>query len=358
MRDVVQHLVGKQAAGGGLVLKAKVPLRLRVGMSVAPNRTPHRRTHDLRMFAWIGDEKHPYASDQEIAEVARMGHTLFQMHRLGTPGQPRPPAGELERVIRRVHEAGMLFLWTANADLMYDSAPGVQEMKAGGKWPLWQGFNYGGRYTDQMDRYCDLAATCLASPNGLAEYRLKCDAEMMDRYQVDGMYIDDNLAQHYFGLYESTPFYFADSGSLFATGTPLTYATVYRNDVWNDLMAVVANMKDQAQETSLAIRDADRLGLSPDGSYAVLDVNEGKLREVEASRLGYEKLGGLQLPGGGLKLVYLRKLPEDGPCHLWGGRFRRHARYDRHKPGKGLFLRPFRTWRDSHVLYTSSKRQR
>ena len=86
--------------------------------------------HDLRMFAWIGDAKYPYATDQEIAEVAQAGYTLFQMHRLGTPGEPRPPAGELERVIKKVHESGMLFLWTENADLMYDSAPGVQEMKA------------------------------------------------------------------------------------------------------------------------------------------------------------------------------------------------------------------------------------
>jgi hypothetical protein len=45
-----------------------------------------------------------------------------------------------------------------------------------------------------MDPYCDMLATCLASPNGLAEYRLESDRRMLDRYPVDGMYIDDNFA--------------------------------------------------------------------------------------------------------------------------------------------------------------------
>ena len=387
--SLAQHIVADRASGGGYLLKANSPFTFRVGISVAPNRLPHRRSHDLRMFAWIGDDKHPYPTDKEILDAAQLGHTLFQMHRLGTPGEPRPPAGELDRVIKAVHRAGMLFIWTANADLMYANAPGVQEMKASGKWPLWQGFNYGGRYTDSMDHYCDLAATCLASPNGLAEYRLACDARMMDRYGIDGMYIDDNLAyancplwkehghpqqvydclielhemnwrrrqllhskcphavlidhcttalvlpvicdfdvhlygegygfaplethwaqfglikgmdaqgchwaggkekgrcatelaynydlltgggqycysdwrlypkkfpyafgvtkeealfvkaytlaQYYFGMYESRPYYFAESASLFSTSTPLTYATVYRNDVWNDYLVV------------------------------------------------------------------------------------------------------------------------
>jgi hypothetical protein len=98
------------------VLKAGEPFTFRVGMSVSPNRSAPARLHDLRMFAWIGDAKYPYATDQEIEEVARAGYTVFQMHRLGTPGEPRPPAGELERVIKKVHESGMLFLWTENAD--------------------------------------------------------------------------------------------------------------------------------------------------------------------------------------------------------------------------------------------------
>ena len=148
------------------VLKAGEDFSFRVGISVAPNRLAAARMHDLRMYAWIGDEKYPYATDQEIEQVAKAGYTLFQMHRLGTPGEPRPPAGELERVIKKVHELGMLFLWTENADLMYASAPGVQELQAKGQWPQWQGpWPGGGRYQATMDPYCDLVATC----HGLAE---------------------------------------------------------------------------------------------------------------------------------------------------------------------------------------------
>ncbi|MBN1343743.1 MAG: hypothetical protein JXQ73_13740 [Phycisphaerae bacterium] len=191
---LTQYIARVGAEGKPYVLKGGVESRYRVGMAIAPNRLPHARRRDLRMFIWVGDAKHPYPTDKEIEEVAHLGYTLFQMHRVGTPGEPRPPAGELERVIETVHRHGMLFLWTANADLMYASAKGVADLVAAGKWPLWKGFNYGGKYKARMDPYCDLMATCLASPNGLADYRVQCLERMMDRYQVDGMYIDDNLA--------------------------------------------------------------------------------------------------------------------------------------------------------------------
>lgn len=192
--SLAQYIVHVAPGDPPYMLQAGEEFSFRVGISVAPNRLPHPRTHDLRMFTWIGDAKFPYPTDEEIAQVARWGFTLFQMHRVGTPGEPRPPAGELDRVIRKVHEAGMLFLWEENADLMYDSAPGVQKMKAQGKWPLWQGFNYGGRYKARMDPYCDLIATCLASPNGLAAYRLANLERMLNRFAVDGIFLDDNLA--------------------------------------------------------------------------------------------------------------------------------------------------------------------
>jgi len=145
------------------------------------------------MFIWVGDEKYPYPSDEEIQTAARLGFTLFQMHRLGPPGAPRPPAEELDRVIKTVHDAGMLFLWTANADLQYANAPAVVALQAEGKWRRWQGFNYGGAYKASMDAFCNTLATCLASPNGLADYRIECKKRMLERYSVDGMYIDDNL---------------------------------------------------------------------------------------------------------------------------------------------------------------------
>lgn len=187
-------LIHVEPNGKPFVLKAGKEFAFRAGISVTPSRAVSRRRHDLRMFAWVGDRNYPYASDREIEQVAQAGFTLFQMHRLGNPGEPRPPAGELERVIRKVHDCGMLFLWTENADLMYDRAPGVQELKAKGQWHLWQGFNYGGQYKAAMDPYCDLAATCLASPNGLAEYRLATIRRMLERFEVDGIYLDDNLA--------------------------------------------------------------------------------------------------------------------------------------------------------------------
>lgn len=88
----------------------------------------------------------------------------------------------------------MLFIWTENADLQYAHAEPVATLVADDKWSQWQGFNYGGRYRATMDAFCDTLATCLASPNGLDNYRIACITRMMDRYPVDGMYIDDNLA--------------------------------------------------------------------------------------------------------------------------------------------------------------------
>ena len=188
-----QNIVRIAPGDKPLVLKAGEEFAFRTGISVAPNRLPNPRTPELRMFIWIGDAKYPYPTDEEITKVAQWGYTMFQLHRVGTPGEPRPPLAEFERVIRKVHELGMLYLQEENADLLYESAPGVQALKAEGKWARWQGFCYGGRYQATMDPYCDLAATCLASPNGLAEYRLANISRMLDRYAVDGIYLDDNL---------------------------------------------------------------------------------------------------------------------------------------------------------------------
>ena len=336
----------------------------------------------------------------------------FQMHRPGTPGKPRPPAGEMKRVIQQVHDAGMLFIWCTMADMMYDSAEGVRKMREQNKWKLWQGFNYGGHYQPHMDPFCNMRATCLSSPNGLAEYRLQTISEMLDEYGVDGIYVDDNLAypncplhkehqhphrvydslielhevswrrrklmiekcphmvlidhcttamvlpvmsafdvhlygegygspslenywnffgitkslngqgclwpgdtenartsaaivynydlltgggqysyldwrlypekfpyangvsqeeplyvhtystaQANFGIYESQPYIFAESGKLFSTSTPQTFATIYRNRTWNDYLIPIANMSSQAQTTSLQIHQPEAIKL-------------------------------------------------------------------------------------------------
>lgn len=188
-----QHIIHVGADGTPFTLRAGETFKFRAGLAVAPNRLPHPRWRDLRMFIWVGDGKFPYPSDDEIWAAARLGFTLFQMHRLGPPGEPRPPAEELDRVLKTVHDAGMLFIWTANADLQYAHAAPVQQLVAEGTWNRWQGFNYGGKYTAKMDPFCNTLATCLASPNGLAEYRIECKKRMLERYPVDGMYIDDNL---------------------------------------------------------------------------------------------------------------------------------------------------------------------
>lgn len=190
---LTQHIAHVGPDGAQFVLPAGEPFTFRTGLAVAPNRHQPARMRDLRMFIWIGDGKNPYPTDDEIRAAARLGFTLFQMHRLGTPGEPRPPEAEFDRVLKTVHDAGMLFIWTANADLMYRNAPKVAELVAAGQWAQWEGFNYGGEYKATMDPFCDTLATCLASPNGLADYRIETVNQMLERYPVDGMYIDDNL---------------------------------------------------------------------------------------------------------------------------------------------------------------------
>jgi hypothetical protein len=475
-----QYVVRVKPEAEAYVVKGGSEFMFRVGICVAPNRLPHRRTHDLRMFTWIGDAKYPYPTDEEIREAARLGYTIFQLHRAGTPGEPRPPAGEFERVLRTVHEAGMLYLWEENADLLYGIAPGVVEMKAQNKWPLWQGFNYGGRYTASMDPYCDLVATCLASPNGLAEYRLQYLGRMMDRYAVDGIYLDDNLAyanctlwkehghpqpvydclielhemnwrrrellrtrcphavlishntnalilpvicdfdahlygegygfgsletywdyfgmikslnaqnqiwpgssdksrcaasvaynydlltgggqfeycdwrlfpkkfphgegvtateslyvktytlaQYYFGVYESTPFIFANSAEIFSSSTAQTYASVYANRLWRDYLIPVANMAGKSLTTSLTIHQPERLGLAPDAPYVVYDVQARMVSTAKGAALA-KCFAEMAIPKGSLKLFYVRPLPKDGVGHLWGGkRISEEARADR-----------------------------
>jgi hypothetical protein len=354
---------------------------------------------------------------------------------------------------------------------MYDSAPGVQDMKARGKWNLWQGFNYGGRYTATMDPYCDLIATCLASPNGLAEYRLANIGRMLDRFDVDGIYLDDNLAysnctlwkehnhphqvydclielhdvnwrrrelmrrrvphavllshntkafilpiladfdvqyfaegycfdsaedywdnyrawslslnaqamicpgddegvrcgaaiacnydlltggglysqmdwrllpkkfnyaggvtareldycktynlaQYYFGLFESKPFYFANSTNLFATQSPGTYATVYHNEVWKDWLLVIANMAPKEQTTSLLFRSPKMLGILPGKHYVLFDIHQRKVTAFDGSALN-QVLRDITVPGQNLQLYVMRERVADVPCHLWGGK--------------------------------------
>ena len=467
---LTQHIVRIDAGGEAFVVRGGESFTFRTGLAVAPNRVPHPRWRDLRMFIWIGDGKHPYPTDDEIRAAARLGFTLFQMHRLGTPGIPRPPADEFDRVLNTVHDAGMLFIWTANADLMYANAPGVRALRETGQWSQWQGFNYGGRYTAPMDPYCDLAATCLASPNGLADYRMDTIAQMLEAYPVDGMYIDDNLpyanctlwkehghpenvydclielhdvswrrrqallakvphavlidhsshafilpaisafdchlfgegysfssvesfwakygsyhnqpaqgclwagdsegarcgaelayaydlltgggqysyldwrlwpekfpyasgvsadevlfvetfnpAQYYFGMYESTPYYFATARDRFETTAPNTHATLYHNRTWNDALVVVSNLGKEASETSVKFKAPLIPPFSGNQPLAVYDVHE-RTSKLARGKAALACFAGLPLAPNQTRLLYVREVPEHGVYHQWGGK--------------------------------------
>ena len=467
---LTQHAIRIASGGPAYVLPSGEEFTFRAGLAVAPNRLPHARWRDLRMFIWVGDQNHPYPSDEEILTAARLGFTLFQMHRLGTPGEPRPPADEFTRVLKTVHDAGMLFIWTANADLLYANAKGVTGLQEAGKWPLWQGFNYGGTYKASMDPYCTLMATCLASPNGLADYRVQCIARMLDAFPVDGMYIDDNLpyanctlwkehghpekvydclielhemnwrrrqmllskrphavlidhcsrgfvlpaisafdchlfgegydfpsieaywdtygsfqnmpaqgclwagdteatrcgaeiayafdlltgggqysyldwrlwpkkfpyaagvhpheplfvktynlAQYYFGMYESEPYCFAQSKERFATTAPNTYATVYHNRIWDECLIVLANMSEAAARTSLVFAQPVMPPLVGDRRLAVYDVNQRTVANARGHDV-LDRFAGLDLAPRQVKLFYVREAPENAIYHLWGGK--------------------------------------
>ena len=468
--NMTQNIINVGSGGQAYTLHEGGELRFRTGLAVAPNRLPHPRWRDLRMFIWIGDQDHPYPSDEEILTAARLGFTVFQMHRLGTPGLPRPPAGELDRVLKTVHDAGMLFVWTANADLMYRNAPGVQELIAADKWSLWQGFNYGGRYTASRDPYCDLIATCLASPNSLADYRIRSKIEMLEKYPVDGMYIDDNLAyanctlwkehghpeqiydclielhemnwrrrqtlksrrphtvlidhcsygfvlpviaafdvhlfgegysfpsvetfwntfasfknmnaqgslyagdsegvrcnaeiayafdlltgggqycyldsrlwpekfpyaagvrpeealfvatynlaQHYFGMYESRPHYFALSRDWFTTTAPGAYATIYENTVWNEALAILVNMNDRATTTSVLFHGHGIPLFTREESVTFYDINQRTIVICRGNELSGQFANQALAPIQ-IKLFHVRGVPENAPYHQWGGK--------------------------------------
>jgi hypothetical protein len=192
LRQRIAH-VGE--GGDPFKLAAGKPFSFRIGLCVAPHRHPHPRNPELRHFTWVGDDRHPYPTNEEIDQVAQLGFNVFQMHRLGLLGQPRPPRGELERVIAKVHEHGMLFILLTLPDLLDAHSPRLQQMKADGTWHLWEANVYGGRYTATMDGYVDYYSTCVGAPNGLDDYHIETTAQMLDRFDVDGIYLDDNITR-------------------------------------------------------------------------------------------------------------------------------------------------------------------
>ena len=192
---LTQRIARVGEGGTPLTLAAGKPFSFRLGLSVAPNRRQHPRSSELRHFTWVGDDRYPYPTNEEIEQVAQLGFNVLQIHRLGLIGQPRPPRGELERVIAKVHEHGMLFILLTLPDLLDAHSPRLQQMQSDGTWYLWEANNYGGRYKASMDSYVDYFGTCVGAPNGLDDYHLETAAQMINRFDVDGIYLDDNITQ-------------------------------------------------------------------------------------------------------------------------------------------------------------------
>lgn len=468
---LAQRIVRVADDGAPFSLKGGQTFSFRVGLCVAPNRHSHPRRSELRHFTWVGDDRYPYPTNEEIEQVAQMGFNVFQIHRLGLLGQPRPPRGELERVIAKVHEHGMLLILLTLPDLLDAHSPRLRQMKADGTWYLWEASTYGGRYTATMDRYVDYYATCVGGPNGLDDYHLETAAQMVNRFDVDGIYLDDNitrgldchhweahghprphydclielhevnwrrrrfllervphlllidhsnigiwlpllapfdvhlygeghkiatlddywnfygmiksmnaqghlwpggmdearfatpgayvldlltgggqyvyldwrlftdkfsygagvlsneaklvkafnLAQHYFGMHESTPFLFAESKPLVGGSKASTAVAAYRNQTWDDLLLVVGNIEKEPTTDSVKLRQPEKLGVDRSKMYDVFDVNERRRWRLAGGELN-AAFQQIALPGDGVRLYYIRRAAEDRPQHLWGGK--------------------------------------
>ena len=128
-----------------------------------------------------------------------------------------------------------------------------------------------------------------------------------------------NLAQYYFGLYESQPHCFATSVDLFATSARLTYATIYRNQVWGDWLIALANMGPERRQTALELRAPQTLGITPEADYLLFDVLQRTARSFKGRALS-GAFNTFSIPAQSVLLFCLRPLPAQGAYHLWGGK--------------------------------------
>ncbi|MGW8180231.1 MAG: hypothetical protein ACWGQW_15945, partial [bacterium] len=127
------------------------------------------------------------------------------------------------------------------------------------------------------------------------------------------------LPQYYFGMFESTPYYFATSAGMFSTTTPATYATVYHNRVWSDYLIPIANVSNRDLTTSLVVHSLQTLEIDPNAEYVLYDVNE-RASDIVKGRIFQQGTPEIRILANGLKLFYLRELPGGVPYHLWGGK--------------------------------------
>jgi hypothetical protein len=128
-----------------------------------------------------------------------------------------------------------------------------------------------------------------------------------------------NLAQSYFGLYESQAFCYAASTNLFTTSTPGTFATIYRNQVWDDWLIPIANMASTAQKTSLLFHSPKTLKIPPEAEYLLFDIHNRIVKTFRGDALN-EAFSEIPIPGQNLQLYAMRRHAADVPCHIWGGK--------------------------------------
>jgi hypothetical protein len=120
-------------------------------------------------------------------------------------------------------------------------------------------------------------------------------------------------------LYESKPCYFSDPAGLFATTVPQTYATVYRNQVWENWLIPIANMDPKDRKTALEFRSPQALGILPKQDYVLFDVRQRLTKALTGANLN-QAFSDISIPGQSLHLFCLCAAPAAAPFHLWGGK--------------------------------------
>jgi len=122
-----------------------------------------------------------------------------------------------------------------------------------------------------------------------------------------------NLTQYNFGLYECGPVVELE------TTAPGTYAALYHNRVWNESLVVAANMNKTATPCSLVTPDAPIRSIESADAVMVYDVHL-RSAAVVAGEQGGNPFENMQLRPQQLRLLHLRKAPQDAVYHQWGGK--------------------------------------
>ncbi|MBA3483230.1 MAG: hypothetical protein H0T51_15585, partial [Pirellulales bacterium] len=128
-----------------------------------------------------------------------------------------------------------------------------------------------------------------------------------------------NLAQHYFGMHESTPHIFAESAAIISGANPAAAVTTYQNRTWGDQLIVIGNASDAPVTDSVTLHRPQDLGIDPAQAYGVFDIVERTYTRSSGADLD-GALQNLKLPANGLRLFYLHPIAAERPQHIWGGK--------------------------------------